>query len=161
MFKVTHRYISAAGPLFGILNVGYANGQEATLRPLTEYLQRPDNRTENGYPFVRCADLFRGIFRYGGATFSDELAASTQAGNEVMMLVAFAHRLSKSPDQPPEKLIEQIGKEIEEIEILYADPMQSNYVRTGEAWGSDPTISSDLDICGEVAQIAVNATEQR
>lgn len=130
---ISNRFLNTAVLLLAFIYPGSAGAQDTTLRPLAEYLQLPDNRKEQAYPFVRCTGLFRGIFRYGGATFSDEVTASTQEGNEAMMLVAFRYRLSKGSGQAPEKLVAQMGKEIEAIEVLYANRMQSNYNRTGEA----------------------------
>lgn len=138
----------------------HAIAQDSEIRPLTEYLQLPQDRKEEAYPFIRCVGLFRGIFRYGGASFSEEEAYRTQTASAAMTLVAFGYRTNKHPSISGEDVASQIGFEIENIELAYSNRMEQNFARTGEAWGADETIQSDLRICGEISRIAVDAVNQ-
>lgn len=138
----------------------HAIAQDTELRPLAEYLQLPKDRKEEAYPFIRCVGLFRGIFRYGGASFSEEEANQTQSANAAMTLVAYKYRTNKHPSISGEDVVAQIGFEIENIELAYSNRMHQNFARTGEAWGADETIKSDLGICGEISRIAVDAVNQ-
>lgn len=137
-----------------------AIAQSSELRPLAEYLQLPRDRKEEAYPFIRCVGLFRGVFRYGGSNFSEEEVSQTKATNAAMALVAYRYRTNKNPTISENDVVSQIGFEIENIEREYSNRMDRNFTLTGEAWGSDETISSDLEICGEIARIAVSAVNQ-
>lgn len=141
-----------------ILMQSMAFAQDASLRPISEYMKLPQESRDNAYPFLRCIGLFRGVFAYGGASFSDELADQTQKGNEAMTLVAFKFRGQKHPDVSPDDLVPQMTKEIDELTNMYAERFSRNYTLTGEAWGADPVVSNDFETCGAIAQMAVDAT---
>jgi hypothetical protein len=43
------------------------------MTPLEEYMERPEDTREVGYPFVRCAGLFIGYGEYAGANLGEEI----------------------------------------------------------------------------------------
>jgi hypothetical protein len=131
--------------------------QDTSFRSLSDYMQLPDDRRDAAYPFIRCTGLFRGLFRYGGASFSDEVMQRTQLGNDAMMYVAFTLRKEKHPEWKDEDIAKQMGSEIENIEFIYAERMEKNYSLTGEAYGSDEVITIDFELCGDVVQLSIDA----
>lgn len=126
--------------------------QAPDIRSISEYLLLPEDRRDKAYPFVRCIGLFQGVFRYGGANFTETDAVRTQLGNEAMGLIALILRLEKHAEIGSDDLATQIGKEVEDLSVMYFERITNNYNLTGEAWGSDPTIIDDLETCGPIAQ---------
>ena len=146
---------AAAVALMLVPSVGLA--QAPDLRPISEYLQLPEERRDAAYPFLRCIGLFQGLFRYGSANFTEEQALRTQISNEAMGLVAFTLRQDRHPDFSVDVLASQIGTEVEDLTTVYFERMSKNYSLTGEAYGSDQTVSDDFETCGQIAQYSVDA----
>jgi hypothetical protein len=130
---------------FALLLRGTWAHHAAAASGLSEYLLLPEDRRDKAYPFVRCIGLFQGVYRYGGANFSEEDAVRTQLGNEAMGLIALILRQEKHTEIGPDDLATQIGKEVEDLSVMYFERMTNNYTLTGEAWGSDATIIEDFD----------------
>lgn len=130
--------------------------QAPELRPISEYLLLPADRRDSAYPILRCIGLFQGMFRYGGANFSEEDALRTQLSNEAMGLVALLLRQEKYPEADINELAGQIGMEIDSLSAVYSERMKSNFSLTGEAWGSDAIVGDDFETCGPIAQESVD-----
>lgn len=126
------------------------------LRPISEYLLLPEDRKESTYPILRCMGLFRGMFYYGGMNFSEQETLRTQLSIESMGLNALFLRQEKHPEMNLNQLATQIGKEVEDMTVIYSERMKSNFSSTGEAWGSDATIIGDFEACGPIAQQSVD-----
>lgn len=138
---------------------------ETQLEPLEDILNRPKDQIEVGYPFIRCASLFNGMIGYGGANFGDEMLASLKSNytntSVVAVLVRINHAKEKGlPTIEVNKRSDRANLEISRLTDVYINRLERNFASSGQAWGSDPLISGDLEICKAVAQIASTAMQQ-
>ncbi len=137
-----------------------SGGFAQELKPISEYLSLPEVRREPAYHILRCMGLFRGMFYYGGVNFSEEVTLRNQLSIDSMGLLALLLRQDKYPEIVLNELASQIGKEVEEISVIYSERMKKNYSLTGEAWGSDVTIIDDFETCGPIAQQSVDTVSK-
>ena len=131
-----------------------AHAQE--LRPLTEYLALPKDRQNMSYLGARCAGLYQGIWDYGGAGLAADTQETTKTAITILMRWAVLLRLQTqgartglTPDV--DSIAEQVMKEIGMIADRYLARIEHNYT-TGEAWGSDTLIQSDMSLCGPLVK---------
>lgn len=135
--------------------------QAPGLRTISEYLTLPEENRDTAYPFLRCIGLFQGVYRYGGANFTEEEALRTSFSVEAMGFVSLALRQQRHPENDLDQLATQIGLEIEDMTMMYTDRLRTNYNLTGEAWGSDTVVLDDFDTCAVIAQDSVDAVGSR
>ena len=115
-----------------------------------QYLDLPADRRNPAYPFIRCAGLHSGLLAYGGANFLPENVR--QAENTVSLLVKVAVLVRvRLEGGTVEAVSQDVMSSVSIVSDLYAQRARNNYARIGEAFGSDPLIRGDLELCKEVA----------
>lgn len=142
-----------------------------SLIPLSEYLARPDDAQVPQYPFLRCAGLVYGVWIYAGANFPEEeqerIRQTIDDTTFVASMVGAATNAERAgrefADLTEEELVqmgEQVNRQVVVIAEFYSSRMESNFVRQGEAYGQDPLISGDLNLCAQYHQIAQGIASQ-
>jgi len=119
---------------------------------LSEYFERPEDRREVSYVFLRCAGLFGGVVRYGGANLSEEISAKYQSNAVALLETAVLLRLQDTEDADASSIVANVGEDYKIIEGIYLDRMQSNYRLYGEVFDSDQDLLFDLSFCGEAVK---------
>lgn len=161
---VTLRYVQFASSAcrhltaFAVLSLSsLAPVHAQELRPLSEYAALPQERQSMSYFGVRCAGLYQGIWDYGGASLPSGMGETTQSSITILMRWAAVQRLQTQLDRtgalPDASAVsEQVMKEVILIADRYLARIEQNYTTTGEAWGSDTLIQSDMSLCGPLVE---------
>ncbi|WP_420392758.1 hypothetical protein [Acuticoccus sp.] len=126
------------------------------LEPLQRYLQRPPEQLNASYAFERCAGLHLGVLDYGGAFLPLQLQQNSQQLVVLLTRVATTLRVHGAAADL-DAMTKYVVDDVDRIAKLYHSRMKNNYAASGEAWGSDPTIQSDLIACNVVIEVAGKA----
>lgn len=92
---------------------------QSDMIPLSEYFERPEDRREMSYIFVRCAGLFGGVVRYGGANLSDEISAKYQSNAVALLKTAVLLRLQDTEGAEASSIVANAGEDYKIIEEVY------------------------------------------
>jgi hypothetical protein len=123
---------------------------ESDLIPLQQYLDLPADRRTPAYPMIRCAGIHSGLLAYGGANFTPDNARQAESAVTFLTSVAVFIRV-RLEGGTVEALSRDVVNSVNLVSSLYAQRARDNYARTGEAFGSDPLILGDLELCRHIA----------
>ena len=108
------------------------------------------------YPLVRCGAMYQAIMERIGY---ERLGEETWALNDEIRtsLLLFSSLLLKKelPTTSIEEISEITANDARRIADIYIQRMNNNYAMTGEAYGSDELIISDLTSCKQLAEEVV------
>jgi hypothetical protein len=126
----------------------FAKAQE--FAPLQDYLALPADRQVTHYPLIRCAGLHRGLLDYVGASMPSATQRQAQDVVTFMVRVAVFIRMGETVGDV-DGVVASVVNAVDRIVAFYRTRVQANSDRTGEAWGSDRLVRSDLSLCQTIA----------
>ena len=126
--------------------------ERGDLVPLSEWAKLPESRKNTTYPLVRCAAPFTAIVEYGGANLPNQDIATADNTVRSLLSLSVAIRLNANPDLELQEISRQHDADRFEIADSYRSRFTENFATHGEAYGADPLVISDLEICGAIAE---------
>jgi hypothetical protein len=122
-------------------DVTYAAAQELT--PLTGII----GQSEETYPLLRCAALYQSFVEWAGPkVLGQGQVDKYQAATAALLNAAISIRMENSGDTFA-GASEGAALDVSNIADLYILRMRANYAASGQAFGSDPLIRSDMSVC--------------
>lgn len=119
------------------------------MRPLDQLL----GNTANPYPFQRCAGLYQALMewvgqdRMGEATFRQ-----TETGMKSLLAAAILISIEDGIGGGTENATQVTLRDTRNIADLYNARFKQNYAVTGQAFGEDILIQSDLLLCKDITE---------
>lgn len=129
------------------------------LTPLADYLSLPAERRAAPYPMIRCAGLHFGLLDYGGASFPPDVLRRSQEAVTLLVRAAVVIRTTETGGEHEGHLRAVMGS-VNHIAAIYRTRVQANFDRTGEAWGNDALVQSDLMTCRSIVDTVGDALPQ-
>ncbi len=121
------------------------------MRPLGEVLET----SAAPYPATRCSAWYHALMEWGGSNrFKDQWETMDVARRSTLMhaILIFNETSGNSVDVDAGIVVENVKK----IKDLYYNRMSDNYAASGEAFGQDELIKSDMILCQMVAELAIS-----
>jgi hypothetical protein len=131
-----------------------AYAQQSELIPLQQYLDLPADRQVLTYPLVRCAGMHLGLVTYGIANKAPDQGESGVRTAYALLTVASLIRVHNN-EGTQEEINQNVADSAKLVSNLYVQRLKDNYARIGQAFGSDPLVLSDLELCKVIAQTVV------
>ena len=129
-----------------------AIGKAQDMRPLDELL----DSAAAPYPATRCAGWYQALMEWGGKErLGDEAWAAMDTGRQSLMLFATG-QFNQTSGNTFETDIEMVLRDVRNVADLYLTRLERNYASSGEAFGQDEMIKSDMLICQRLAEMAVS-----
>ena len=121
------------------------------MRPLDELL----DTAAAPYPATRCAGWYQALMEWGGKErLGDEAWATVDTGRLSLFHLATA-LFNQTSGNTFEADANFVARDMRNIADLYLARMERNYATSGEAFGQDEMIKSDMLICQRLAEMAV------
>ena len=108
------------------------------------------------YPLVRCGAMYQAIMeRIGYERLGEEKWALNDEVRTSLLLFSSLLLKEELPTTSIEEISEITANDARRIADIYIQRMNNNYAMTGEAYGSDELIISDLTSCKQLAEEVV------
>ena len=138
-----------------------AQDPQLQLKPVAEYvpamLEQDDSVfTNTRYVARRCAGLFILLAvqmrERAEAGDDDALAAALSYLQRVQGFISIATTLDPLYEQREDEVVERTNAAIKDIADILTERMNRNYAISGQLWGEDTMILSDMEVCAAIAE---------
>jgi hypothetical protein len=117
------------------------------LRPLNDLL----DDAASAYAPTRCAGLYHAMMEWAGAERLGEATWNLTDAHRLNFIHLAALVSQSQSGGTFQAQAENVARDVRNIADVYLERFESNYALQGQAFGADPLIQSDFELCGNFA----------
>lgn len=119
-----------------------------TMKPLRDAV----DQAAAPYPFSRCAGLYQSLMEWTGEERMGKETWDTMDQSRLLLIGLSATIAQEKAGGTFEQHAELAARDVRNIADLYLGRMEKNYATSGQAFGEDPLIQSDMPFCREIVE---------